>query len=156
MKKLVVYYSRTGNTKFVAEKIANQLNADTCEIIDKKNRKGRLVFLTGGFAALREKLTKIEVKKSIDDYDLIIVGSPVWAGKITPATRTFLVNNDFSDKQIAFFVTLGGDKPKKALKNMKKIIEPINPIEELGIINALKNPENIEEQIIDWCKKIKM
>ena len=48
MKKLVVYYSRTGNTKVVAEKIANQLNADISEIIDRKNRKGRLVFLTGG------------------------------------------------------------------------------------------------------------
>ena len=156
MKKLVVYYSRTGNTKFVAEKIANQLNADISEIIDRKNRKGRLVFLTGGFAALREKLTKIETSKSIDDYDLIIVGSPVWAGKITPAIRTFLVNNDFSDKQVAFFITLGGDKPKKALINMEKIIEPKNPIEELGIINALKNPENIEQQIVDWCEKIKM
>ena len=156
MKKLVVYYSRTGNTKFVAEKIANQLNADISEIIDRKNRKGRLVFLTGGFAALREKLTKIEVSKSIDDYDLIIVGSPVWAGKITPAVRTFLVNNDFSDKQVAFFVTLGGDKPKKALTNMEKIIEPKNSIEELGIINALKNPEDIDQQIVDWCKKIKM
>ena len=48
MKKMVAYYSRSGNTKFVAEKIADKLNAETCEVIDKKNRKGKLIFLTGG------------------------------------------------------------------------------------------------------------
>jgi flavodoxin len=151
---LVTYYSRTGNTKFVADKIAEQLNAEICEVVDKKNRKGKLVFLTGGYAALREKLTKIEVTKTINDYDFIIVGSPVWAGKIAPAIRTFLVLNDFSDKQVALFVTLGGDKPEKALNNMKKAIAPNIPVEELGIINAIKNPEEIEKQIADWCKKI--
>jgi flavodoxin len=154
MKTLVTYYSRTGNTKFVADKIAEQLNAEICEVVDKKNRKGKLVFLTGGYAALREKLTKIEVTKTINDYDFIIVGSPVWAGKIAPAIRTFLVLNDFSDKQVALFVTLGGDKPEKALNNMKKAIAPNIPVEELGIINAIKNPEEIEKQIADWCKKI--
>ena len=53
MKSLVVYYSRTGNTRFAAEKIAKNLNADLCEILDKKNRKGKFVFLTGGYADLR-------------------------------------------------------------------------------------------------------
>ena len=154
MKTLVAYYSRTGNTKLVAEKIADYLNAETCEVIDKKVRKGKLIFLTGGYAALREKLTEIDVIKTIDDYDLIIVGSPVWAGKMTPAIRTFLAKNDFSDKQLAFFVTMGGDKPGKALKNMKKAISPKIPVEELGILNGLKNLEEIEKKIADWCKKI--
>jgi flavodoxin len=49
---------------------------------------------------------------------------------------------------------LGGDKPEKALNNMKKAIAPNIPVEELGIINAIKNPEEIEKQIADWCKKI--
>ena len=112
MRKLVAYYSRTGNTKFVAEKIAEQLDADLC-VVDKKNRKGKLIFLTGGFAAMRKKLTEIELTNSVEDYDLVVVGSPVWAGKISPAIRTFLVTNDFSNKQVAYFVTLGGIKLKK-------------------------------------------
>lgn len=154
MKVLVIYYSRTGNTKFVAEKIADQLNAEICEVIDKKNRKGKLVFLTGGYAALREKLTEIVVEKTIGNYDFIVIGSPVWAGKISPAIRTFLIKNDFSDKQIAFFVTVGGDKFEKALKSMKDVVVPKIPIGELGIINALKDLEEIENQIKDWCKKL--
>jgi flavodoxin len=41
MRTLVGYSSRTGNTKFVAEKIAEQLEADLCEVVDKKGRNGK-------------------------------------------------------------------------------------------------------------------
>lgn len=154
MPTLVVYYSRTGNTRFVAEKIATHLKADICEVTDKKSRKGKLVYLSGGIAAFREKLTKIEIPQSIDKYDFIVIGSPVWAGKITPAIRTFLVENDFLNKQMAFFVTLGGDKPEKALRNMHEAIAPKIPVGEMAIVNALENIEEIEQQISSWCNKI--
>ena len=95
MKKLVAYYSRTGNTKFVAEKIADQLDAETCEVIDKKNRNGKLVFLTGGYAALREKLTKIEVNKIIDDYDFIVVGFSGMGWKNCSGNKNFLGSKRF-------------------------------------------------------------
>ncbi len=68
--------------------------------------------------------------------------------------KNFLGSKRFSDKQLASFVTLGGDKAEKALKNMKKAIVPNIPVEEFGIINVMKNPEEIEKQIADWCKKI--
>jgi len=45
MKTLVVYYSRTGKTKFVAEKIAVELKADVEEVVDLKSRSGRFGFL---------------------------------------------------------------------------------------------------------------
>ena len=122
MKTLVAYYSRTGHTKFIAEKIAQQLGADLCEIIDKKNREGKLGFLGGGNDALREKLTDIEVSKPIEGYDFVIIGSPVWAGKIAPAIRKFMVTNDFKEKTVALFVTLDGNKPEKSLENMKAAI----------------------------------
>ena len=154
LKRLVVYYSRTGNTKFVAEKIAKNLNADLCEILDKKNRKGKLAFLTGGYAALREKLTAIEVPKSIDDYEFIIIGSPIWAGKITPAIRTFVSKNNFSKKKLALFITLAGNKTGKSLSNFKKAIEPHIPIAEFAITDNLKNHEDAEEKIKYWCNEL--
>jgi len=154
MKTLVAYYSRTGNTKYVAEKIAEYLNAETCEVFDKKGRKGRLAFLTGGYESIRKKLTEIEMLKTVDNYDFIIIGSPVWANGITPAIRTFIHQNDFSKKQIACFVTLKGEDPEKALENMKEAIFPNIPSAELGITDDLKNREEAEKQIIDWCKKI--
>ena len=154
MKTLVVYYSKTGNTKYVAQKIAEQLKAELSEITDKQNRKGKLNFLKSGYESIKEKLTEIEVSKKIDDYDFVIIGSPVWAGKIPPAIRTFLVKNDFGRKKIAFFVTVGGDKPQKALNAMKGIISPQNPIAELGITEALEDKEEINKKISDWCKKL--
>ena len=154
MKTLVAYYSRTGNTRFVAKKIAEHLNAETCEVVDQKSRKGRLAFARGGYESIRKKLTEIEVSKKVDDYDFIILGSPVWADGISPAIRTFIQKNDFSNKQIAFFVTLKGDNPKKALENMKEAILPAVPLAELGITDDLKNREEAEKQIINWCTEL--
>jgi len=155
MKKLVAYFSLTGNTKFVAEKVANQINADLCEVVDKKYKKGRLLYLKGGGASMREKLTEIDVSKSIKDYDFIVVGSPTWGGKISPAIRTFLALNDFSSKKGAFFITLKGDKPEKTFENLRKTTGFNSIVEELAISNALQNQEKTEEKIADWCNLIK-
>jgi flavodoxin len=104
MKSLVVYYSRSGNTRFVAEKISQKIGGDIEEIIDKKRRKGPLGFVIGGFDATRGRKTDIaEMKKSPRDYDLIVVGTPMWNKRITPAVRTYLEDNKFSEKRVSTF-----------------------------------------------------
>lgn len=155
MKTIVVYYSLTGNTKFVAEKISQQLDADLCKVDDKNFKKGRMLYIKGGAAAMREKLSDILVEKSIDEYDIVVVGSPVWAGKIAPAIRTFLVNNNFSGKQVAFFVTIGGDKPEKTFRNLRKTTELESAVEGLGVTQPLENKSKAQDQIIEWCSKLK-
>ena len=63
MKILVVYYSRTGNTKAIAEALVEALNADIDEIIDLKKRMGFLNWLRSGHDALRKKFTQIKTQK---------------------------------------------------------------------------------------------
>ncbi len=63
MKTLVVYYSRTGNTKFVAEEVTAELGADMEEIIDLKNREGKLGWLSSSRDATGNRQTKIEETK---------------------------------------------------------------------------------------------
>ena len=155
MKTLVAYYSRTGNTKFVAEKIAQNLSADLCEVKDKKNREGKLAYLSAGGDAMREKLTEIELSKPADGYDCLIIGSPVWAGKIAPAIRKFLATTDLSAKQVAFFVTMGGKDAKGALENVKKAIVPKVPIAELPIGTPLEKQHETETQVVEWCIQIR-
>ena len=155
MKILIAFFSLTGNTRFVAEKIAEKLSADLCEIIDKKHKKGRLIYLTGGYAALREKQTKIEVSKDVKNYDLIVVGSPIWAGKIAPAIRTFQLKNDFSNKKRTFFETLAGENPEKSFENMKQTTGFDSMIEELVISKPLENMSDTEKKIVNWCNNIK-
>ena len=64
MKTLVVYYTRTGNSKFAAETIAAELGADTEEVIDMKKRQGTLGWLSAGKDAGSAKETQIAQTKS--------------------------------------------------------------------------------------------
>lgn len=156
MKKVVAYYSRTSHTKFVSEKIAQLLGADLCEITDRKNRDGRLGFLGGGSDALREKLTDIEVSSPVEGYDLVIIGTPVWANKITPAIRKFMATNDFKEKAVALFVTLDGNKSEKALENMKAAISAKRIVGEYGFIRPMGDQEKTEQQIKTWSEEIEI
>ena len=126
MKTLVVFYSRSGTTKRVALDVAKALNADIDEVIDKKSRKGILGFLRAGYDATRGKTTEIEFEKDPSDYDLVIIGTPVWNGRVTPAIRTYLLRNRERIKRAAFFSTCAG-RPRKCLGQMEEILgqEPL-------------------------------
>jgi flavodoxin len=109
MKTLVVYYSRTGKTRFVAEKVASELKAEIEEVVDLKNRSGRFGFLRAGYDATRGDETKIgEMQKSPSDFELIVVGTPVWNSRPVSAISTCLKRSDFTGKKVAVFFTNGG------------------------------------------------
>ena len=120
MKILVAFYSRDGHTKKTAEIIADTLNADIDEIEDKKSRKGIIGFLIAGYDATRGKTTDINFSKNPAHYDVVILGGPVWNGRVTPAVRTYLLKNRDSIKKSAFFVTCAG-REGKCLSQMREI-----------------------------------
>jgi flavodoxin len=133
MKSLVVFYSRTGTTKKIAELITKTLNCESEEIIDTKKRTGFIIgFFKSGYAAVREKLTVIEkIQKNPELYDLIILGTPIWASRMTPAIRTYISENKSQFKSVAFFCTEGGDKGFKAFDSMELLCEkkPVSTLE---------------------------
>jgi flavodoxin len=154
LKSLIVYYTRTGNARFVAETIAAEIGADLEEVVDLKKRTGVFAYLSGGSDARRGKQTQIAaIKKSPADYDLVIVGTPVWAGRPTPAILTYLENQNLSDKKVALFFTQGGKKPR-AINETKALIPNSECIGELTLINPLETKANSEKQIVDWCKTL--
>jgi len=154
LKSLVVYYTRTGNARFVAETIAAEIGADVEEVIDLKKRTGALAYLSGGSDARRGKETEIApTKKVSSDYDLIIVGTPIWAGRPAPAITTYLKKNDLSDKKIAVFFTQGGKKPQ-GIEQTKALMPNSNFVGEIFLVNPLGNKEDSEKQIITWCKTL--
>ena len=110
-KKLVVYYSYTGNTKMIAERIQKILNCDVLEI------KPVIPYSTDYQTVVDEeqnnestgKTPEIEkIDKDLSKYDEIIVGTPVWWYTIAPVIRTFLKENDLKDKIIKPFATNAG------------------------------------------------
>jgi flavodoxin len=154
MESLVVYYSRTGNAKFIAEKIAANIGADAEEIIDLKKRSGPIGFLSGGKDATQGKETKIgETKFSSKDYNLIIIGTPVWSSSPTPAIRTYIKHNDLSGKKVAIFLTTTKQN-QKALEKTKVLLSSSQIIGELMLEEPLKKKEEAEKTIIEWCKTL--
>jgi flavodoxin len=155
MKSLIIYYSRGGNAKFVAQKIAEKLGADTEEVIDKKNRRGWIGFLTAGRDATQGKETQIEETKFLpSNYDLIVVGTPIWAGRPSPAIRTYLSKNDLSKKKVALFFTFGGRNEEKATANTKALLSSSNIVGTLAIKSALKKPQEAENKVSVWCSSL--
>ena len=152
MKSLVVYYSRTGTTKKAANEIANLLKADIDEIIDKKKRDGIFGYLSAGRDALNNKLTNIERPK-IDStkYDLVVIGTPIWAGKITPAIRAYVKDKNFN--KIAFFVTAGSGDGKEAFAELEKLTK--KPVAALELSTKEVSNNKHKERILNFCKKLK-
>ena len=154
MKSLVVYYSRTGNAKFIAEKIVANIDADAEEIMDLKKRSGPIGFLSGGKDATQGKETKIgETKLSPKDYNLIIIGTPVWSSSPTPAIRTYINHNDLSGKKVAIFLTTT-KQSQKALEKTKALLSNSQLIGELMLEEPLNKKEEAEKSIIEWCKTL--
>ena len=156
MKTLVIYYTRTGNTKFVAETIAAELGADLEEVIDLKNRQGRLAFLSAGKDAMSGKETMIaKTKRTTTDYDLIIIAQPVWAGSPTPAIRTYLNKNELSGKKVALFFS--DSSLGQAFEKTKKLMLNSTFIAELAIpAKTLKNKEEAKKKIVEWSNTLKI
>lgn len=109
-KTLVLYYSLTGNTKVLAEEIANRLGADI-EAIECVNPYDTAFYAT--IERCKEEqaqgiLPEIQpVKADLSQYDIIFIGYPVWFGTYAPPIATWLNSVDLSGKKVALFCTFG-------------------------------------------------
>jgi flavodoxin len=123
MNILLVYYSRSGATKKLAEEIRQKLNCDIEEIISQKDRSGIMgLFLSGREASQKIPADIKPVSKNIRDYDLVIVGTPIWAGISSPIRR-YLLDNAGNFKKIALFCTMGGSDPAKTFAEAEDICQ---------------------------------
>ncbi len=108
---LVVYYSLEGTTRHVAESMAETTNADLLALRPRQEvpPQSLLKYPIGGFQALtKQKPALHPLERDPQDYDLLFVGTPVWAGQYTPAVRSFFAQTDLQDKAVALFCTHRG------------------------------------------------
>lgn len=154
-KSLVVYYSKTGHTEKIAKDIASGLNADIEKIIDKKKRTGFFGFIFGGRDAMKKRLTDIEpVKKNPANYNLVILGTPVWAGNITPAVRTYIHMNKAKLKKTAFIISSGGAKPEKIIPCFEELLGKNNAVFISLTEKEFKNEKIYKEKIEKFIREI--
>jgi flavodoxin len=124
MKTIVLYYSRTRKTAKVAKTLAEEIGADSIEIIDLKDRMGAINYMKSSIDALRENKTHIKPEElDLNEYDLIYIGTPTWAAKPAPAIITMIDKCDLKDKSVILFSTMGNSGGEKAINRMKEKIE---------------------------------
>jgi flavodoxin len=123
-KCLVVYYSWTGNTAKVAKLIAATLSADIEEIREVKPRGGAFAFVASLAASVFKTAPPIlPATKNVADYDVVILGCPVWGSNMATPMRTYLMRESPRIKQIGLFCTLGGSGGKATLARMAALCE---------------------------------
>jgi len=120
---LVVYYSRTGTTRLFALAIAKMLSADLEAICDCGNRKGVAGYLRSLADTIRKRPVEIvPAGRDVTAYNLVVIGTPVWASSVSAPVRSYLVENRARLLQVAFFCSFGGRGADKAMRQMRELV----------------------------------
>ena len=159
MKTAIVYYSMSGNTKYTADKIAERIEADIIRIEPVKAYpdKGAKKFIWGGKSAVMGESPALQPYEfSVDKYDSIILGTPVWASNFAPPIRTFIKDNpDIHRKKIAVFTCFSGGGADKAIEKMKKYIGIEEFEAELILVDPKEKVKAEDDEKIDaFCEML--
>lgn len=154
-KILVSYFSASGVTKRVAERIATTINADLFEIepvdkytdedLDWTNKQSR------SSIEMNDKKFRPAVKnkvENINEYDTVVIGFPVWWYTAPTIINTFIEANNLTGKNAYVFVTSGGSGSEGSFRDLKNSYPNINFINS----KRLKGNES-DEEYIDWIKQ---
>ena len=115
-KILVVYFSQSGHTKKLAKEISRNLKCDIEEIKTTSSYGGFLGYQRALLQSILKLKPKIKsIRHNLENYDLVIIGGPVWAGSISSPVRSFLSHNKKKLNDVAFFLTRGGPFEKSNL-----------------------------------------
>ena len=105
---LCVYYTRSGKTRQTMEQIAGALDAELVEINDDRPRGGKKGYIRCAMDAVRKssrKLLPFQTEKKLEEYDLVILGTPVWAGRCSSVMRSFLKYHGVKIRRAALVIT---------------------------------------------------
>ncbi len=154
-KGLVAYFSASGNTKKIAEMIAEEGGFDLHEIApEKEYTKADLNWMdkkSRSSVEMNDKAFRPAIKKSdldISDYDKILIGFPIWWYVAPTIINTFLEAYDFAGKQIILFATSGGS----GFGNTVKELQPSAPDAEITEGKLLNNVSR--QDISEWVKQL--
>ena len=132
VKILIAYYSRTNNTDRIAQSIAADCNADVLRIKDASSRSGAMGYFLSGRDAMFQRAGLIQkIDKDPAPYDLVILGTPVWAFSLSPPMRTFISEHKTKFNRVAFFCTEGGSGGQRVFTQMAQLIgkQPVATLE---------------------------
>ena len=155
-KTLVAYFSASGVTAKVAEKLSKAIDADLYEIapaepytkadlnwMDKKSRST---------VEMNDRSSRPAIATKVDDmdqYDTVFVGFPIWWYREPSIIDTFMESYDFTGKKIVPFATSGGSGLGDSYKTMQALAPGAK------VINGEKFTVSVsEEKLKEWAEGI--
>ena len=155
-KTLVVYFSRSGNTRAIAKEIRELTGSDIFEIetVDP---------YPSGYRETTEQAQK-ELKEDfrpllrtskvpgLESYDTVFIGYPIWWGRIPPALMTFLDENDLSGKTMAPFCSHGGSRFGSSVDDLRKLAPGTKILD--GLELSGNRVENARKEVKSWLEKL--
>lgn len=109
MKTLVVYYSRSGNNRYLAERLARELGSDIEEISPRF--KGFFFLLL--FSAMKKSFGIRKLSSNVGSYDTVVLCGPIWMGQLVSPLRDFIVRYGKEIKKLHFVTCCGSDDAGK-------------------------------------------
>lgn len=169
-KILIVYLSRTNNTKAVAEFIRDEVGgtfvplelekpypADYRATVDQVVRENE----TGFLPPLQTKIDRVE------QYDVVFVGFPTWGMKLPPPVKSFLRQYSFKGKTVIPFNTNAGYGEGSSFATVRELCPDstipegfvtTGGIERDGVYLAIKDARagEVRNEVRDWLRRIKV
>jgi menaquinone-dependent protoporphyrinogen IX oxidase len=120
---LVIFYSRSGTTRRIATALSATLGCSIEEIVEGRSRNGFFGYCRSIIEARRKQLPDIPpAKNDPSSFDLVVIGTPVWAWSVSSPVRAYLTANKDRLPAVAFFCTLGDKGSETAFAQMQGIV----------------------------------
>lgn len=152
---LVTYFSLSGNTKAVAEKIALYTGADLYRIEPVTPYPDNMDSLICRAKEEMKGIRKIEIKKSdidLKNYDIVFIGSPVWFGDWVPEVEEFARLNNLRDVKVMPFVTSGKFYDQDIMNHLYDAIKTQSRVKGLCLTQDPKGTPT--KDIITWLEDL--
>ena len=124
MKAAIIYYSRSGKTKEIADKVQERFDADMYFVEPEKaygNYASSVLRVMGERSSNKEPALKTEVS-DFSKYDTVFVGFPVWAATLPQFLQDYLSKADLAGKRVIPFATAGGNGKESSLQKVKELL----------------------------------
>lgn len=157
VKIAVVYFSGTGNTKTIAEMIAEETGADIFEIIPTQAyTEEDLNYNDDNCRANKEQnddTARPEISNDLSataEYDIAYLGHPIWWGTVPRIIQTYLETYDLSNATIYTFCTSGGSSIDRSLSDLRVWYPTLNIVDGKRLNDASKS------EIAGFCNRKKI